>query len=198
LLRAFAQRYPQRQLKSIEFDFCDPTAGLRDSRVHAAVIKPPTGLAGLVTLELLTEQRVVCLPEGHPLSEREEVGVGDLLSEPIIAAPQSPGPWRDYWLLAEYRSAPPPVVAEASTRDAELHLVTRGIGISITSSSAGRYYPRPGVVFVPITDIPPCSVVLAWWPEHTGIVEDLVAIAKDYESRLESSADLREDQVQHE
>ena len=32
------------------------------------------------------------------------VAVNDLLVEPIIAAPPSPGPWRDYWLLSDYRS----------------------------------------------------------------------------------------------
>lgn len=180
LLRSFAAEYPQRLLRSVEYDFSDPTAGLRDSSVHAAIIRPPTGLAGLTTLELLTEDRVVCLPEGHPLASQDSVGVADVLKEPIIAAPKGPGPWRDYWLLTDYRTTPAPVVDEASTRDAELHLVARGVGISVTSAGAQRFYSRPGVVFRRIRDIPPCVVALAWWPEHTAKVADLVALATGF------------------
>jgi len=88
LLRTFAANFPQRQLRSVEYDFSDPTAGLRESAVHAAIIRPPTGLAGLITLELLTEDRVACVPEGHRLADRDTVQVADLLSEPIIAAPE--------------------------------------------------------------------------------------------------------------
>ena len=147
LLRSFAAQYPGRPLRSVEYDFTDPTAGLRDSSVHAAIIRPPTGLAGLTTLELLSEDRVVCLPEGHPLASQDSVSVADLLKEPIIAAPKAPGPWRDYWLLTDYRTTAAPVVDEASTRDAELHLVARGVGISVTSAGAQRFYAptRSGV-----------------------------------------------------
>jgi DNA-binding transcriptional LysR family regulator len=187
LLRSFATQYPGRALRSVEYDFSDPTAGLRDSSVHAAIIRPPTGLAGLTTLELLTEDRVVCVPEGHPLASQDSVGVADLLKEPIIAAPKAPGPWRDYWLLADYRTTPAPVVDEASTRDAELHLVARGVGISVTSAGAQRFYDRPGVVFRRIHDIPPCVVALAWWPEHTAKVADLVAIATGFSGSDEKS-----------
>lgn len=191
LLREFAAEYPQRPLRSVEFDFTDPTAGLRDSSVHAAIIRPPTGLTGLTTLELLSEDRVACLPEGHPLVSQDSVSVSDLLKEPIIAAPKAPGPWRDYWLLSDYRTTPAPVVDEASTRDAELHLVARGVGISVTSAGAQRFYSRPGVAFRRIRDIPPCVVALAWWPEHTAKVTDLVAIATGFsalsDARTESA-----------
>ena len=199
LLRSFAAQQPQRLLRTVEYDFSDPTAGLRESEVNAAIIRPPTGLAGLTTLELLSEDRVACLPEGHRLAEQDTVTAADLLAEPIIAAPQAPGPWRDYWLLGEYRTSPAPVVAEAGTRDAELHLVARGVGISVTSAGAGRFYARPGVVFRRIRDLPPCTVVLAWWPEHTSLVADLVAIAKDFRAeQLGGSATARVEQARNE
>src|SRR6202020_3381572 len=58
LLRAFATQHPQRRLRTVEYDFTDPTAGPRDSAVHAAIIRPPTGLAGLTSLVLPSEDRV--------------------------------------------------------------------------------------------------------------------------------------------
>ena len=69
------------------------------------------------------------------------------------------------------------VVAEAATFETELHLVASGRGISVTAMAAARFYARPGVVFVPIHDLDPCRVVLAWWPEDTSVVADLVTVA---------------------
>jgi len=131
----------------------------------------------VLTVDLAREARVACLPEGHELANRESVSVADLLPEPIIAAPPSLGPWRDYWILTEYRSTPAPVVAEAATFETELHLVASGHGISVTAMAAARYYSRPGVVFVRIHDLEPCRVALAWWPEDTASVADLVTVA---------------------
>jgi DNA-binding transcriptional LysR family regulator len=179
LLRTFHQREPATEVETEEFDFTDPTAGLRDNRVNAAVIRPPVGLAGLVSVELASERLVACLPEDHPLAGRTSLSVADVLPEPIIAAPASPGPWREYWLLTSYRSGPPPVVAEAATLDAETHLVSRGIGLSVTSEAVGLWYKRPGITFVPIHDHPPGSVSLAWWPQDTSLVADLAAVANE-------------------
>ena len=182
LLRTFAQRQSigakaPRPIITVEFDYSDPSAGLRDHKVAAAIIRPPTGLTGLVSVDLATEPRLACLPAGHRLADRACVVVADLLSEPIIAAPQTPGPWRDYWLLMPYRTVPAPVVAVAATVEAELHLVARGQGISIVAQSVSTYYPRPGITFVPISDLEPCRVALAWWPEDTPLVGELASIA---------------------
>ncbi|MEY9836885.1 LysR family transcriptional regulator [Streptacidiphilus sp. EB103A] len=177
LVRTFAAQYPEVHVATVEFDFADPSAGLRDRKVDAAVVRPPIGLAGLASLDLLAEPRVACLPEGHRLAGRASLQVADVLTEPIIAAPASPGPWRDYWLLTEYRATAAPVVAEASTFEAELHMVARGEGISITATSASRWYTRPGIVFIPIDDLEPCRVALAWWPEDTPLVAGLVSVA---------------------
>jgi DNA-binding transcriptional LysR family regulator len=177
LLRTFAARHPDVPVITREYDFSDPAAGLREREVDIAVVRPPIGLSGLVSINLFSEPRVACLPEGHPLADRAEVYVNELLGEPIVAAPISPGPWRDYWILSDYRTSPALVVAEAPTFEAELHLIARGAGISITAMAAARWYRRPGVVFVPIADLEPCQVALAWWPDSTTHVADLVAIA---------------------
>ena len=184
LLRTYREREPEAGIETEEFDFSDPSAGLRDNRVNAAVVRPPLGLAGLVSVELATERMVASLPDNHPLAARESLSVADVLPEPIVAAPVSPGPWRDYWLLTEYRSGPAPVVAEASTLDAEMHLVSRGVGLSVTSEAVGIWYQRPGVTFVPIVDLPPCSVSLAWWPQDTGLVAGLAAVANEVRASI--------------
>jgi DNA-binding transcriptional LysR family regulator len=184
LLRAYLEGDPAAAVETEEFDFTDPSAGLRDNLVNAAVVRPPLGLAGLVSVELASERMVACLPDDHPLAARESLRIADVLPEPIIAAPVSPGPWRDYWILTAYRSGPAPVVAEAPTLDAEMHLVSRRAGLSITSEAVGEWYRRPGVSFVPILDLPPCSVSLAWWPKDTSLVAELAALATEVGTRI--------------
>jgi DNA-binding transcriptional LysR family regulator len=167
LLRTFTAEHPDLSVSADEYGFDEPTAGLRDHEVDVAIVRPPIGLTGLVSTDLLIEPRVACLPQDHRLATRTAVRVADLLDEPIVAAPESPGPWRDYWILSDHRSSPARIVAEASTFEAELQLVGRGVGISVTAMTAARWYRRPGVVFVPIVDLESCRVALAWWPETT-------------------------------
>ena len=68
-------------------------------------------------------------------------------------------------------------------------LVGRGVGISITSEGVATWYKRPNVTFVPISDPPPCSVMLAWWPQETTLVAKLAAVAN--EVRMPPGGDQR-------
>jgi len=103
LLRTYHERSPAAAVETREYDFSDPTAGLRDRQVHAAVVRPPLGLPGLVSVELATERLVASLPGDHRLAGRSSLSVADVLPEPIVAAPPSPGPRRDYWIHTHYR-----------------------------------------------------------------------------------------------
>ena len=62
LLRTFAATHPDVPVTTREFDFADPAAGLREREVDIAVVRPPIGLRGLVSIDLITEPRVACLP----------------------------------------------------------------------------------------------------------------------------------------
>lgn len=161
ILRAYAAAYPDVRVELAEFDFSEPEAGLDDERSDVAILRPPIETAGVQLATLTTEARVACLPDSHPLAEREEISVYDILDEPIIGAPGE-GVWRDYWLACDYRDGqPPPVVAEVATFETELQAVAAGRGISITAEAAARFYARPGIRFPRIADIAPCEVAVA-------------------------------------
>jgi DNA-binding transcriptional LysR family regulator len=161
VLRAYAKTYPEVKVELMEFDFSEPEAGLDDDRSDVAIVRPPLETDGVRLATLTTEPRVACLPDSHPLAEREEISIYDILGEAIIAAPGE-GVWRDYWLACDYRDGqPPPVVAEVATFETELQAVATGRGISITAEAAARFYARPGVRFPRIADIAPCEVAVA-------------------------------------
>jgi DNA-binding transcriptional LysR family regulator len=165
LVRHFEAAYPEVTVEPIEFDFADPTAGLAEGTTEVAIIRPPVDLAGHRILVLDSESWVACLPRDHRLADRSEVAIAELLDDPIVCAPLTAGTWRDYWLAMDVRgNRPPTIAAVAATYEAETTSIARGLGISFTSSSVARFYDRPGIVYVPITDRPPSLTALAWNP----------------------------------
>jgi DNA-binding transcriptional LysR family regulator len=169
LLRNFADAYPDIRVETVEYDFSDPSAGLAAGEVDIALVRPPIDSKGLRFHRISQEGWVACVARDHPLAGADRVLLADILGEPIVAAPQSAGGWRDYWLASAYRDRKPArVVAEAATFEAEFTAVAQGKGISITVETAATYFRRPGVVFIPIVDAPPCSVSLAWPRKGAG------------------------------
>jgi DNA-binding transcriptional LysR family regulator len=161
VLREYAATYPDVTVELTEFDFSEPEAGLDDDRSDVAIVRPPLETQGVQLATLATEPRVACLPDSHPLADRDEISIDDILSEPMLSPPRQ-GIWRDYWLACDYRHGEPPiVVAGVATFETELQAVATGRGISITAEAAARFYARPGVRFPRITDIPPCEVAVA-------------------------------------
>ena len=178
IVREFERMRPDANLQLEEFDFTDPTAGLRDGKVDCSIIRPPVGLDGITLVDIAHEKCVACLPEGHALCDKHELLVADILDDPIVAAP-GPGVWRDYWLASSFRSdRPAQVLFEAATVESELQAVAAGRGISITAQSTARFYSRPGVVFKPITDMPECSVSIGYLGKPSKLVSDFVGVAK--------------------
>ena len=170
LLRSFADAYPHIRVETREYDFSDPSAGLDSGEVDIALVRPPIDSKGMRFLQISEEGWTACVPRDHPLATLDEVKLEDILGEPIVAAPQSAGGWRDYWIASSYRSdhKPAVVVAEAATFEAEFTAVAQGKAISITMATAALYFRRPGVAFIPIVDAPPSSVSLAWPRKGSG------------------------------
>lgn len=161
VLREHSAAYPDVNVELTEFDFSEPEAGLNDDRSDVAILRPPIATEGVQFATLATEPRVACLPDWHPLADRDQISIHDILDEPLIGSP-GPGVWRDYWLACDYRDGEPPTVAaEVSTFETELQAVASGRGISITAEAAARFYARPGLRFPRIADIPACEVAVA-------------------------------------
>lgn len=190
VVRAFERSTPEARLELREYDFTQPAAGLDSGEVDVAFVRPPLSLEGLAYLDLLDEPRVACVPAGHPIAARKQVSMRELVTEPMVAAPAGDSLWRDYWLLVPERDGEPPnVVVEAATFEAELQAVAAGRGISITGLSAASFYTRPGVAFVPISDVAPCKISLAWWPERaSGAAERLVEVARAQQAELQGTS----------
>lgn len=176
IIREFERIRPGASLDLQEFDFSDPTAGLRDGKVDCGIIRPPVDVDDIEIVAIAREKCVVCLPTGHRLAQQETVELDDILDEPIVAAPV-PGVWRDYWLANDYRvDRPAKVVFEAATVESELQAVASGRGISITADSTAQYYARPGVVFRPIVDMRECVIAIGYRGQPNRLVADFISV----------------------
>lgn len=163
LLDGADKAFPNVTIETVEHDFTDPTAGLLSGAVDIALLRPPVDVPDLEMRVVAEESWVACLPRTHRFADRAELRVEELLDEPIVVAPKTAGGWREYWYAADAREGRPPMIAaEAATYEAEVTLVSRGVGISFTTSSLARLYDRPGVRFVPIVGRPISYTSVAW------------------------------------
>lgn len=140
----------------------DPSAGLDGGSSDAAVIWDPVD-AALGSRVLATERRCVALSARHPLATRSAVRFAEIAEQPHVALPEAAGPARGYWLALDQRDGTePPVRAEATTAGALFDLVARRVGVALVAESHGTTCARSGVRVVPVEDLPPAGLRLAW------------------------------------
>lgn len=180
LLARFAARHPDVRVELRAFDFNDTVDGLRNGRADLAFLYAPLHEPDLVLTPLLSESRVVVLPRGHRLARRESLRPADLEGEIFVTQPDSaPQEWRDFWMLVDELGYRPPVSPYVGEKLEEwLHLIGRGEGIDTCPAIISRYYAWPEVVFVPLLDAPPSTMVLAHLRETSQpLIGELVRLA---------------------
>jgi DNA-binding transcriptional LysR family regulator len=160
---AFADESAQLRVQTRQADFSDPSAGLADARVDAAFVRLPISTTGLEIEPLIGEPRVALLPAAHPLAARQSVTIAELLSERWLQMPANDPAWHDFWLATEYRQGAQPLLGpEVFTIEQQLAATTTGGYVSLTAQSVAAFYPRPGVSYVPVENIAPSQVAIAW------------------------------------
>ncbi|WP_017591909.1 LysR family transcriptional regulator [Nocardiopsis potens] len=183
IIAGFGRRRPGWRVEMRQAAWSDPTAGLADGEVEAALLRLPFPGAGALRAEvLLTEERQVALPAAHPLAGRDRIDFRELRDEPFVAAPAETGRWRDYWLAADERGGRPPRIGAVTDQpDAWLQAIANGYGIALAPESAARFYARPGVVYRPVTGVAPSSVAVVWPPaaDTDPVVQDFVRCCRD-------------------
>ncbi|WP_416520921.1 LysR family transcriptional regulator [Streptomyces achromogenes] len=183
IITEFTRRRPGWRVEMRQATWSDPSAGLADGEVDAALLRLPlTGQDALRTAVLFTEPRWVALPEGHPLAARDTIPFRDLWDEPFVAAPPETGRWRDHWLAADEREGHPVRIGAVTDQpDDWLSAIANGYGIALAPASAARFYARPGITYRPVTGVSPSRVAVAWAAAHDAdpVVQDFVRCCLD-------------------
>lgn len=179
VLRVFASDHPRTVVGLHQYDYRDPSAGLRSGATELAFVRMPIDLSGLRFVELGTEPRVLAVPVGHPLAGRESISVREAIDEPWIAMPAADREWREFYLATDHRDRPPLLGPEVSTTDASFEAVIAGQGVMLTEPSIAARYAGQGLMSVPVRDVPPSVGGVVWRVgRETAAVRMMVAAAR--------------------
>lgn len=163
IVRAFRDAHPDIDLELHHYSFSDVSAGLRNGEVDAGFVRLPLGLPDLRYRTLVVEPRVIALPPEHPLANRDELSIAELLDEPWIAIATNDATWRDFWLATEHRGGRPAHIgAEAATPDEAFEAVLAGRGVLLTRTTIAERFAGEGIATIPVPDAGPSHGAIAW------------------------------------
>lgn len=159
ILNDLSRHLPQVELQLNRVEWTDQVPCLHDNRADLSLVRLPIDTTGLQYEILLSEPRVAGFARNHPLAKRESISINELANEPIIDTSNQ----RDYWTVNPRPNGRAPTLGPlANTVEDMIAVVAAGQCMCITAASIGRAHRRSGLRFVPITDIAPTQVAVAW------------------------------------
>ena len=139
--------------------FGEQAQALRDGRADVGLLLCPFDGRGLDSEPLLTEPLLAALAAADPLAARTQLCLADLAGRRLPGgSPASHG-----------RPAEPrrPGVAPPASNLAEIFsLVETGSVVFFAPASVARRYPRSGIAYRPVSDLPDSTLAVAW-PQDT-------------------------------
>jgi DNA-binding transcriptional LysR family regulator len=183
---------PDAELELRHAPWSDRTAGLSDRGADAAFVWLPLPKPPYRWVTIAREQRLVALPNDHRLATHTSVSMTDLLDEPFLALPGSAGPLRDYWLALDHRDGHPVnIQAEINDTDETYEAVTSGIGICLLAAGNAPIFDRGDVTMIPVRDLSPSELVLAWNERHCPpLLETFAALCAQVSTGEDGAAKL--------
>ncbi|WP_327280491.1 LysR family transcriptional regulator [Streptomyces sp. NBC_01205] len=175
LLRRWDETHPGTPLELRRID--DRLAGLTRGTVDVALLRGPVSEPALVTVQLLTEQRVAVVPAGSDLADREALTPADLAAWPLALNTVAGTTTLDLWPA----DARPRATIEVANTDEWLTAIAAGRAVGVSTSATPRMHTHPAIAYRPLTGVPPVPVLLAWRdgpPAHPAI-PDLVTLAQE-------------------
>lgn len=167
LLDGLHARHPKVTVEIRLLNFVEHVRALAQGDVDAALVRPPVP-PGIQLHHLATEPRVAVICSDDPLAAGSSVPLARLAGRTVVdVPPEIPRVWWDFWAVDPRPDGSPvrygPVVNDV---EALLHAVATGKAMSFLPSAARELFPRPGVRYLDVTDLPPCTSALAWLPKN--------------------------------
>lgn len=180
ILNAFHDLHPDVEVEMRSHDFTDPYVGLGDGSVDVAFVRPPILVQDWLGLEMLfVESRLLVVSSSSPLAGEKQMSVEQVLDQPFVAR-RAPETWRNFWLATDARGGEPVRLgAEVATVDECFEAILSERGVAFSQASTQRYYGRPGLSFIPVPDIPPTVLAIAWRTDvDSPVARDFVTTAR--------------------
>jgi len=195
LVSRFLAEHPEATIewRQLGYPSLDVRAWLGDSDVGLIWFAPTA--PGLASQAIRTSPLVAAVSETHPLAERTEVRVADVLDETFPGIVDWADPvWLGYWGLDSYRGAPARRTDDAAITPEEVaSIVASGRAITTVPAIVAVPFAHLGISAIPLVDAEPAVLELVW-PQGaaTPLVTALVELARvGSEHDPPSSADPR-------
>jgi DNA-binding transcriptional LysR family regulator len=135
--------------------FGEQPQALRDGRADVALLMCPFDGRGLDSEPLLTEPLLAALAAADPLAARTRLCLADLAGRRLPGGSEASHGRATGTRRAG--QAPP-----ASNLAEIFSLVETGSVVFFAPASVARRYPRPGLAYRPVSDLPDSTLALAW------------------------------------
>jgi DNA-binding transcriptional LysR family regulator len=160
LVRELSAKHPELTVELLRTTWDDQVEVLHDGRADVSIVRLPIDQQGLTVRRLFDEPRVAMLPADHRLAGKPLIRIADLAEDHLLQDPDAVPEWRDLAVeLREGRARPAP---HFRSIEEKLEHVAAGHGVSVIPLSTATFYTRPDVVAVPVEDLGPNHVALAW------------------------------------
>ncbi|MFE5710613.1 LysR family transcriptional regulator [Streptomyces sp. NPDC056501] len=188
----FPARMPGWRGHLREVQVVDAVARLREGDVDVLFLPLPVPGPDLVIGPLIiSEPRVLVAPADHPLARRKSVSMEDLADIPLLrVVGVKPGDWiSDRRPDRTPQGRPIPAGPEYETSLEALQLIASGCGGSIAGAQVTRFYARPGIAYIPLTDAPPLDWAPVWLKSNnTPAVRAFAQSAQEAAGRVSPAA----------
>src|SRR4051794_17296398 len=180
----FLARFPHVRVEPRRYDWGGEVAGLREGECDVAFVWLPADLTGLKSELVAGEPRFAGVSTAHALAGRASLSVNELTDEPIMWTRRAPRYWVDWWAVNPRPDGREPRWGPENENVEEmLEQVADGSAYCIVPASMTQFYARPDLVWVPLSDVDPLRIAVAWRERDTsplvaafaGIVRELSA-----------------------
>ncbi|MFI8527371.1 LysR family transcriptional regulator [Promicromonospora sukumoe] len=140
----------------------DPLGDLERREIDVAVLRDRADLpAGVRTVRLFEERRVVVCSTASPVAERRSVDWSELEAWPFVynSVSGTVGPW-------SWHDGGPSRFVETHNYDEWLESIAADRGISVVPDLATRRTIHPSIRFVPLAGAPPSTVSIGFVLDH--------------------------------
>lgn len=156
MLEAFHRRYPGISLRLHQGTSEQIAEEVGARKVDFAIASGESELfEGLVTLPIYSWERIILVPEGHPLARVERPGLAELASHPIISYTYSFSEESSLGQAFARAGVEPNVVFTAQDPDVIKNYVRKGMGIGILAAMAYDPERDHGLVAIPAGELFP-------------------------------------------
>ncbi|MEV6029670.1 LysR family transcriptional regulator [Nonomuraea sp. NPDC052116] len=178
----FRSRHPQWELRLRMSSFADPFAQLRNGEADVLVTWLPVEEPDLTVGPLLfAEPRVLSVAADNALAKRSTTSLEAISDYQHVTIGPAPDHWFDHYipkLTPKGRSIDR--MGHVDTIEDVFLLTAMGDTVCLFPTHVTWYYPRPGIVYLPVTDMEALPYGMVWRSDaENDLIRALARVVRD-------------------